>query len=151
MLRRVCKSQSDLLDWSRYLFSIAGNDDTEYPITVSWKKGDDRSQRQNALAFKWYQEIAMQKGDMHPEETRAYCKLHFGVQIMLTEDEDFREKWYSMIKDRFSYEEKLALMLEPFDFPVTRLMGTKQMTRYLDKIRDTFTGQGMMLTMPPQD
>ena len=150
MPRRVIKQRSDLIDWARYLFAMAGDDDTKYPLTVSWKNGDDRSQRQNALAFKWYSEIALQKGDLHPEGTRAYCKLHFGVQIML-EDDDFREKWYSMIKDRFSYEGKLALMLEPFDFPITRLMSTKQMTRYLDKIYNEFTAHGVHLTLPPQD
>ena len=144
MPSRVCKSRDDLLSWCSYLQAI----EPEYPITVSWKNGNDRSNQQNALAFKWYKEIADQMGDREAHEVRAHCKLYLGVKMMVTEDEDFRVKWHTMIMNRFSLEEKLALMLEPFDFPVTRLMSVKQMTRYLDAVYNEFAPMGVKLTLP---
>jgi len=66
----------------------------------------------------------------------------------VVENEDFRAKWHSMILGRFSYEEKLAFMLEPFDFPVSRIMTTAQMTRYMNAIYDEFAAQGVPLTVP---
>ena len=68
--------------------------------------------------------------------------------MLVVENEDFRAKWHSMILDRFSYEEKLAFMLEPFDFPVSRIMTTAQMTRYMNAIYDEFSTQGVPLTLP---
>jgi len=118
------------------------------PITVKWSKGLDRSNQQNALAFKWYAEIASQMGDREASEVRSHCKLNYGVKMLVTENEDFREQWYRLFKDRFSYEEKLALMVEPHDYPVTRLMKVSQMTRYLEAILQEFTPLGVALTMP---
>jgi len=130
--------------WCRYLEGI----NADFPLTVSWTKGADRSKDQNALAFKWYREIADQMGDREPHEVRSHCKLNHGVKMLVTEDEEFRAKWYAMIKDRFSYEEKLALMVEPFDMPVTRLMKVKQMSRFLDAIYNEFSTLGVRLTLP---
>ena len=148
MPRRVCKSQRDLLDWARYLFTMAGDEDLKYPITCSWKKGDDRSLAQNALSHKWFNEVALFFGDRQAHEVKAHCKLNHGVKMLVVENEDFRAKWHSMILDRFSYEEKLAFMLEPFDFPVSRIMTTQQMTRYMSAIYDEFAAQGVPLTVP---
>lgn len=120
----------------------------ELPITVSVRAGVDRSISQNALAHKWFNEIATWLGDRDASEVRAYCKLNHGVKMLVTEDEEFRDKWHNMVKDRFNYEEKLALMLEPFDFPVTRLMSVKQMTRFMDAIYREFSAQGVPLTVP---
>jgi hypothetical protein len=38
--------------------------------------------------------------------------------------------------------------MEPFDFPVTRLMKKRQKMEYLDQIYTHFTGLGMRLTSP---
>lgn len=87
-------------------------------------------------------------GDRQPHEVKAHCKLNHGVKMMVVEDEAFRAKWHSMILDRFDYDEKLTFMLEPFDFPVSRLMTTEQMTRYMNAIYDEFSAQGVPLTLP---
>ena len=118
------------------------------PITVSWTKGKDRSEQQNALAFKWYGEIAAQMGDRDASQVRAHCKLYHGVKMLVTENDAFRDAWYRLIKDRFTLEEKLELMLEPHDYPVTRIMKVSQMTRYLDAIIAEFQPMGVTLTMP---
>jgi hypothetical protein len=49
---------------------------------------------------------------------------------------------------RFTYEEKLSLMMLPIDYPVTRLMLVKTKKKYLDKVYEHFTGVGFTLTDP---
>jgi hypothetical protein len=46
------------------------------------------------------------------------------------------------------YTQKLALMMEPLDFPITRLMTTKQATAYLDGVHRHFSEKGIVLTDP---
>lgn len=144
MTRRIIRTPDDMRSWCEYLSSLKSS----YPLTVSWTKGADRSLDQNALAFKWFQEIATQRGDMTVSDVRAHCKLYHGVRMLHAENADFRDQWNRLIRDRFSYEEKLEFMLPPHDYPVTRLMNTKQMTRWLDAIYDEFTAQGIRLTLP---
>lgn len=120
----------------------------ELPVTVAVRAGADRSLSQSRLSFKWYREVADWMGDRDATDVRAHCKLNHGVKMLVTEDEEFRAKWYAMIKDRFTYEEKLALMVEPFNFPVSSQMNTKQMTRFLDAIYREFSAQGVPLTVP---
>lgn len=93
------------------------------------------------------QEIAEQKGDVTPEEVRGYCKLTMGVPILRNENEEFCEKYDRVVKP-LPYEVKLALMQEPLDFPVTRLMSVKQQTAYLDAVHRHFSEQGVILTDP---
>lgn len=117
------------------------------PITVNVTKGKDRSLQQNRLAFTLYREIAEQLGDQTPEEVRAEAKLIFGVPILRAESEQFREVYDRLIKGR-PHCEKLELMAEPMDLPITRIMTTKQMTSYLDQIYRNYSQQGLELTVP---
>lgn len=117
------------------------------PFTLSITDGKHRSTAQNKLAHMWMAEIAQQKGDMTPQDVRAYCKLTIGVPLLRAENEAFREG-YDRIVRPLSYEQKIALMGEPLDLPVTRLMTTKQKTQYLDAIARHFGEQGIILTMP---
>lgn len=104
-----------------------------------------RSLAQNRLQRKWHLEAADQLRDGTAEEKRAYCKLHFGVPILRHESDDFRAQYDRVIRP-LPYETKLALMAEPFDFPVTRLMTKDQKTRYLDAIYQHYSSQGARLT-----
>jgi hypothetical protein len=117
------------------------------PCTVNITKGGKRSAKQNRLIHLWLNEISQQKEDTTVEEIRAYCKLTIGVPILRAENETFREKYDAVVK-RLPYEQKIALMMEPLDFPVTRLMSTKQATAYLDGIHRHFSEQGIVLTDP---
>jgi DNA replication and repair protein RecF len=47
------------------------------------------------------------------------------------------------------YRRGWECMMEPLDFPITRLMDTSQKGRYLDEIYRHFTEQGVILTIPP--
>lgn len=143
MSSRVINNEEDrqlLLRW------LAGH---ALPMTVDVTKGRRRSVEQNKLQRLWLNEIAEQLGDQTPEEVRGYCKLRFGVPILRAESELFCEKYDRLIKP-MAYETKIEMMMEPLDFPVTRLMRTSQKTRYLDAIWKHFTEMGLVLTVPPE-
>ena len=117
------------------------------PLTVSLSKGGKRTLRQNKLQRLWMGEIAEQLGDQTAEEVRGYCKLTIGVPILRAENDAFRERYDAIIRP-LPYEQKLAMMMEPLDFPITRLMTTKQHTAYLDGVHRHFSEKGIALTDP---
>ena len=117
------------------------------PFTASLSSGKSRTWIQNKLQRKWMTEISEQLGDRTPEEVRAYCKLTLGVPILRAENDDFCEKYDRIIRP-LDYDVKLELMAEPMDFPVSRLMSTKQFTEYLDRVFRHFSEQGVILTIP---
>lgn len=117
------------------------------PLTVTIGKGGKRSIAQNRLQRLWLNEIAEQLGDQTAEEVRGYCKLTIGVPILRAENDGFRERYDAIVRP-LPYEQKLALMMEPIDLPVTRIMTTKQGTAYLDGVHRHFSEKGIALTDP---
>ena len=118
------------------------------PFTITIAKGKRRSTRQNRLNRLWAGEISEQLGDESPEYYRGLMKLQFGVPILRAVNEAFCEAYDAHVKP-LPYETKLALMREPLDFPVTRLMRTSDEKQYLDDIYRHFTEKGVVLTIPP--
>jgi len=139
MTTRIIRNDHDKQDVAR-LIGVR-----KPPFTVSITK--KRTPEQNNLQRKWVIEAAEQLGEETAEGYRGYCKLHLGVPILRNENDEFREKYDKVIKP-MPYETKLILMQEPFDFPVTRLMTTKQKARYLDAVYQYFRGLGVQLTEP---
>lgn len=117
------------------------------PFTVDIRQGKGRSIDANALMWKWASEIARHVGDQQPGEIHAYNKLVFGVPIRRETDEAFRDVYDERIKP-LTYEAKLALMAAPIDLPVTRDMKVKEMSRFMDAVREHWTAQGVRLTDP---
>lgn len=142
--RRIIRTSENLAQ----LYVELGN--RPHPFTVTMEQGEVevRSNPQNALTHRWYADAARQLDGYEAKDIRALCKLHFGVRILHTEDADFREKWDRLIGPRFTYEEKLELMLPPHDYPVTRLMNKQQMTQFMDDIQAHFARQQVRLTDP---
>jgi hypothetical protein len=118
------------------------------PFIAEITPGKPRSVEQNKLQRKWMTEISEQMGDRTPEEVRAYCKLTIGVPLLREESELFREKYDAIVRP-LPYEQKIAIMSEPLDMPVTRLMTTRQKHAYLDAIFQHFSEKGIVLTIPP--
>lgn len=116
------------------------------PLSIEIRYAKHRTVEQNKLQRKWLQEASEWTGHT-TEELRAHCKLHFGVPILRNENEKFREQYDKIVKP-YSIEEKLQFMMEPFDFPVTRLMTTVQKTQYLDMMYKHFVELGCILTVP---
>lgn len=143
MTTHVIENKADLAR----IFTLLNHRDL--PITLNVKKGKDRTLQQNRLQRKWLLEAEAQ-GDQTAEEYRGYCKLHFGVPILRNENEEFRIAYDRVIRP-LDYELKLLAMMVPLDFPVTRLMTTKQNTKYLDTVYKHFTSLGMRLTEPERE
>ncbi|HTV69282.1 MAG TPA: hypothetical protein VMF90_12165 [Rhizobiaceae bacterium] len=117
------------------------------PFVAELTPGKRRSVEQNKLQRLWMNEVSQQTGDT-PEEVRALCKLTIGVPILREENDHFRERYDKHVRE-LPYEQKLAIMSEPLDMPVTRLMTSKQKTTYLDRIFKHYSEQGVVLTIPP--
>lgn len=103
-----------------------------------------RSLDQNRLYYRWLGDLVKQ-GDQTKGEYRAYCKLHFGVGLLRQSDAGFDEVYQRIIRP-LTYEQKLELMVEPIDLPLTSRMDTKTMSMYLKMISDHFMGEGFHLT-----
>ena len=142
MVTRVIRTEADV----EYLHRLVKG--RKLPLTVTVVAGEDRTGQQNALAFRWFSDIATQLGDRTVSDVRAHCKLWHGVKMLHAENEPFRMSWDRLIKDRFTIEEKLELMVPPHDYPVSRIMSIKQMTRFLDEIAREFSAHGVVLTDP---
>lgn len=119
------------------------------PFVATITDGRGRTTKQNKLQRKWMTEVSEQLGDCTPEEVRAYCKLAIGVPILRAENEAFRIKYDEVVKP-LPYATKLAIMAEPLDMPITRLMTTAQKKKYLDQVFKHYSEQGLVLTMPKE-
>ncbi len=69
------------------------------------------------------------------------------MPILRAENDDFCEKYDRIIRP-LPYEAKLEMMMEPLDFPITRIMSTKQKTDFLDGVAKYWSGLGYRLTDP---
>ncbi|WP_434695186.1 hypothetical protein J3P89_18230 [Pseudomonas sp. Z1-14] len=119
-------------------------------VVVSLRPGKDRTLDQNALWFAMYKRISEMTQIGDAADARRYCKLHFGVQILLNEDSGFQAAWYRVMR-HLPYEEKLALMGEhklfgPDGFPVTSLFNRAQGIQYTDRMAAYFTSQGVVFS-----
>mgnify|MGYP001558727777 FL=1 len=132
--------RDSICEWMRFM-----EVDPKFPISVTFKKHKrNRSLDQNELAFKWYREISDQ-GYLTPQEAHEYCKLTFGIPILVHDDEDFRVFYNSVLQGLNSYESKIRAMKY---IPVTSLMNTAQMSRYLDTVLEHYTNENYQLTVP---
>lgn len=114
-------------------------------MRIKVESGKDRSLDQNAISHAWYDQISRELGEDSPEGVKRECKLRYGVPILRAEDDEFREQYDRLIKGKYTYEEKLEIM----DWlPVTSLMRTKQMTRYLEAMQAAYDKQDVKLEFP---
>lgn len=141
MATRIVTDEREREDWIKFI------QNHDLPFSSSITKGKKRTWRQNKLQRLWTIEISEQKGDETPEEIRGFNKLTIGVPILRAENDDFCEKYDRIIRP-LPYEAKLEMMMEPLDFPITRIMSTKQKTDFLDGVAKYWSGLGYRLTDP---
>jgi hypothetical protein len=141
MATRVLETDQDRTMLVRYIEQQA------LPLTVEVTKGKHRSTSQNRLQRQWMIDIASQLPEQTAEEWRGFCKLHFGVPILRSENEAFCAVYDEVIRP-LPYEAKIKTMMVPIDLPVTSKMTTKQKTAYLDQIHKHFAELGVVLTDP---
>lgn len=143
MTTHIVRSAEDMERVAR----LVGN--LKPPLTITVTSGASRSLEQNKLQRLWCMEAAEQLGDRTAEEVRGFCKLHYGVPIMREGHDDFRETYDRLIKP-LPYETKLAFMMEPLDFPITRLMTVGEKSQYLDAMHKGLSELGVKLTEPSE-
>lgn len=142
MATAVIKSAAGLMFWAARVVAAG-----KFPVTVAMTRGEPtRREAQNRLAQRWFSDIARHRGDVAHEDVRAECKLRFGVPIMRRDSEPFRAS-YDPIMKHLPYEAKVAA-IKAWDLPVTRLMGVKQMTEFMDAVQREYLPQGVRLTDP---
>ena len=143
MTTHIVRSAEDMERVAR----LVGN--LKPPLTITVTSGASRSLEQNKLQRLWCMEAAEQLGDRTAEEIRGFCKLHYGVPIMREGHDDFRDTYDRLIKP-LPYETKLAYMMEPLDFPITRLMTVGEKSQYLDAMHKGLSELGVKLTEPSE-
>jgi hypothetical protein len=113
------------------------------PFTVSWTEGGKRSLDQNALMWRWNDEIAKHFGDRTADDVHRENKLLIGCRILVRDDPDFAEFVTNL--SGLTYEQKLQAM----DYlAVTSIMTTRQLSEFMDTVHRKFSQQGVMLTDP---
>lgn len=109
--------------------------------------GRQKTLNQIRTQMMWHKEAAEQLQDETAQEKRAWAKLNIGCAILCAENADFKEK-YDLVIAPLPYVAKLALMIEPFDFEVTRVMTKQQKSQFLTELRKHYEDQGVELTIP---
>jgi len=141
MTSRILRSIRDVDEFANLLRH------RKLPVSVTVVPGKARTTEQNKLQRLWCKEIAEQLGDQSAEEIRGFCKLTMGVPILRAENDAFCDAYDRVIRP-MPYEAKLACMMEPLDFSVTRLMTVWQTVRFLDHMHRHFAEMGLALTEP---
>lgn len=110
-------------------------------IEVTVKNGKVRSIKQNSTTHRWYQQLALELKEYDALSWKCYCKLHHGVAILRSEDDEFRLAYDSVIKP-LSYEQKMIAMK---CWPVTSIMNKDQLSRYAESVQADFRLKGVLL------
>lgn len=109
-------------------------------VVIRKHKGS-RSDKQRMLGGKWYSEIAKQTYQ-GTKEVERYCKLNFGIPILIRDREGFADMWEPQAEG-LSYENQLKAM----DFlKVTSLLTVKQNAEYLNNMQEHFEKNGIFLS-----
>jgi hypothetical protein len=138
MPSRVIRNERDLDAYCQTLCSL------KFPFTGDHRPGEDRSDRQNRLMWRWADEFAKAMGDRTADEVQKEWKLTIGVPILRAENDAFRA-FYDKALKVLPYPEKLAAMEY---VPVTSQMTVPQMRAFMDAIQRQGAEQGVTLTDP---
>lgn len=142
MAHRILRTPEDVDNLVKLLCEL------KLPVTVSWVKGADRSQEQNAVQWMWAAEVSRQLQDRAPEDVQAEWKLTIGIPILRADDPIFREHYDATIR-KLPHERKVQAM--KLGYPVTSLMKVRQMVRFLDEVERECRTMGLQLTPPDPD
>lgn len=140
MSNRVLNEPADLVRYMGFL------SEQPFPMTVSHAKGAKRTNPQNKTIHMWYGEAATKLGDTTAEDVRAECKLQFGVPILRRDNAAFLLEYDSTFKP-LPYDRKRAIF-KALDPAITSRMNVKQLTEYMEAMRQHFAQGGIYLTDP---
>ena len=124
----LIKSDTQKAAAAAHIATIKISHDEPYAVTIKPYK-HDRRPAQNRLSHMWYSEVSEQGNEYTPEEVKSIAKLRWGVPILLAESAEFAKFWALATATNPSYEDRWKIIMPCT--PVTSLMSTKQMARYL--------------------
>lgn len=110
-------------------------------LTVSMTTGKSRTLAQNSLSHAWYSQVAKEEGEYTEGEIKCLCKFYFGLPILRGDDVHFNHVMMQTI-DPLAYEAKIMAMNL---LPVTSLMNTEQLGRYLEAVQKHYSGRVELL------
>lgn len=111
---------------------------------VDWS--EKRGLSANNLSHVWYKQIADHSALTEPE-AKSYCKMEFGISIILERGDDDYKDTLAYILDSVnfnhqSFENKVKLMS---GIAITSKFTTKEMSQYMDSIQRFYGMQGINL------
>lgn len=119
------------------------------PVTLSWVKGRDRTQQQNALQWLWATEVADQLADRAPQDVQDTWRLEHGVPILRADDAEFCVMYDRCIKP-LPYEMKKNA-LRRLGIKITSAFKVGQMVRYMDAVQRACLEFGLEITEPDRE
>lgn len=103
-----------------------------------------RSLPANAQVYVWYSHIAKLEGES-AESVRNFCKLMFGLPILLR-DENYKEKISWSLNKLGFYDWHHQRQINYMELlPVSSLFNTKQHNEYRDNMQAYYAKSGVML------
>ena len=117
-------------------------------VRMTLRLGKDRSLDINALSHVWYEQVSRELNEDLPIQVKAFCKLTYGVPILLAQDRQF-QAFYAHTIEPLTYEQQLWIMEKDF-CPVTSRMTTTQMKQYMDDVQAAYADR-VRLEYPPDD
>ena len=113
-------------------------------ITISFNKSQMRSNALNSLAACYYKTVSDREGDSEID-VKAFCKLHFGIQVLEGQASEYEEKptnvnynarvavdlLYDINFFQMNYATKLEFMK---NYNITSLMNKETFCKYLNEV-----------------
>jgi len=65
-------------------------------VRINITAGRDRSLEQNRLFHDWIQQLTVQGGEFTFDGYRNFCRLHFFVPVLISENDQFASLWWSL-------------------------------------------------------
>jgi len=115
------------------------------PFVMTVGDGFKRTIQQNALLHKWYGQIAQHRGDVSAMEVKGECHVAYGVPIRMR-DPVWATVWNKMFHD-LTYRQQ-CFLFERGILAMTREMGVKELTEYMDAMSRDYRADGVFLTDP---
>ena len=96
---------------------------------------------QNSQSHVWYEQLALELPEENALGWKSFCKLHFGISILRSENTEYKKVYDNAIKG-LSYEQKLEVMKF---YPVTSIMTKAQLSAYFEAMQNHFVTRGVTL------
>ena len=114
-------------------------------VTITDAK-EVRTKAQNRLVHRWFEDVARALVGQTKAEIKTECNLTYGKPILQRDDPEWDDA-FGYVFDNLNYQAKLKA-IRVLDLPFTRRMNVKQLSEYMDQMRQDYAEVGIYLTDP---